>query len=325
LKRIPRAAATILEFDRGLKPALKVEQDEEFVVETEDALFNKIKTERDLPDEKLVGPLFAVEPAVTNPVAGPIYVEGAEKGDLLQVHIEDIIPAPTGFTCVVPGVGPLKDSNRWRELSGPYSRIIKHVPGKSGTTSDGTATIDGKNYWNLNPHIGTIGVAPEREVVASLTTQGPWGGNIDVRDVCRGSTLLLPVYNEGGLLFLGDVHASQADTEFYGVADETRAEVRLRIEVQKKKTIPFPRVLKKDSVIQLNCSIPLEDAVSQAMLWLLDWMVGDGGIRPIDAYLYTSINPDVRVRVYQMVKIGALRYTVGVEIPKRYFRDRFDV
>lgn len=318
MKRISRSDAMRVEFDRSLKPALVVEPGEEFVVETEDALFNLIKTEGDLPVESLVGRLFSVEPAVTNPVAGPIYVNGAEKGDVLGVKIHDIVPAEQGFTSIVPGVGPLKDSFRWDELRGPFTRILKHLPGDSGTTSDGKATIDGKNFWNLNPHIGTIGVAPEREVVASLTTQGPWGGNIDVRDVCKGSELLLPVYNRGGLLFLGDVHASQADTEFYGVADETRAEVRLSIDVVKSKKIPFPRVIKKDSIVQLNCSVPLEDAVSQAMIWLMEWMVAEHHLTQREAYLHTSINPDVRVRVYQMVKIGALRYTVGVEMPKKY-------
>ena len=320
MKRIPRSKARHLEFSKNLKPMLVVEEDEEFVVETEDALFNMIKTERDLPVESLLGETFSVDPALTNPVAGPIFVKGAKKGDLLRVKIHDIIPAKKGFTSIVPGVGPLKDSFRWSELRGPYTKIFEHIPGKSGTTSDGRSTLDGKNYWNLNPHIGTIGVAPEREVVASLTTQGSWGGNIDVRDVCKGSELLLPVYNDGGLLFLGDVHASQSDTEFYGIADEVRAEVKLSIGVEKNKKIPFPRVIKRDSIIQLNCDIPLESAVSQAMFWLLDWMVEEYKVPPKVAYLHTSVNPDVRVRVYQMVKIGALRYTVGVELPKRYLK-----
>lgn len=320
MKRIARADARHLEFNRKLKPALTVEPGEEFLVETEDALFNMIKTEDDLPVESLLGETFSVEPALTNPVAGPVFVRGAKKGDLLRVKIHDIVPAKRGFTSIVPGVGPLRDSFRWSELRGPYTKVFEHRPGRSGTTSDGTSTLDGKTYWNLNPHIGTIGVAPEREVVASLTTQGSWGGNIDVRDVCKGSELLLPVYNDGGLLFLGDVHASQSDTEFYGIADEVRAEVKLSIAVEKNKKIPFPRVIKKDSIVQLNCSIPLEDAVSQAMLWLMDWMVDEYGIPPKTAYLYTSVNPDVRVRIYQMVKIGALRYTVGVEIPKKYLR-----
>ncbi|MCS4539356.1 MAG: acetamidase/formamidase family protein [Thaumarchaeota archaeon] len=318
MKRLKRTKATALEFDRNAMPVLTVSPGEEFLVETEDALFNRIRSDKDLPVETLVGDLFSAEPARTNPVAGPIFVRGAEKGDVLVVEVLDIIPAVIGFTSIVPGVGPLKDSYRWRELRGPFTKIIKHLPGKSGTTSDGTAFVSKKISWMLRPHIGTIGVAPEREVVASLTTQGRWGGNIDVRDVARGNKLLLPVYAKGGLLFLGDVHASQADTEFYGVADETRAEVRLRCHVLKKKRIPFPRVETRDSIIQLNCSVPLEDAVSQAMLWLIEMMVDDYHIDPHDAYLHTSINPDLRVHVYQMVKIGALRYTVGVEIPKRY-------
>ncbi len=318
MKRLSRTKATALEFDRNAMPVLTVSPGEEFLVETEDALFNRIRSEKDLPVESLVGDLFSVEPARTNPVAGPIFVKGAEKGDVLVVQVLDIIPERTGFTSIVPGVGPLKDSYRWTELRGPFTKIIKHLPGKSGTTSDGTAVLSKKISWKLRPHIGTIGVAPEREVVASLTTQGRWGGNIDVGDVARGNKLLLPVYVEGGLLFLGDVHASQADTEFYGVADETRAEVRLRCHLLKKKRMPFPRVETRESIIQLNCSVPLEDAVSQAMLWLIEMMVDEYHIDPHDAYLQTSINPDLRVHVYQMVKIGALRYTVGVEIPKRY-------
>jgi len=318
MKRITREQAQALEFDRNQAPVLSVSPGEEFVVETEDALFGLIRSESDLPIESLLGHLFGTTPAKTNPVAGPIYVEGAEKGDTLAVKIEEIIPDEQGFTCIVPGVGPLQDSYDWNDLRGPYTRIIKHLAGKSGTTSDGKGILNDKVSWDLRPFIGTIGVAPERETVASLTTQGPWGGNIDVRDICKGSTLLLPVYNRGGLLFLGDVHGSQADTEFYGVADETRAEVRLSCDIVHNKKIPYPRIIKPDSIIQLNCDSPLEDAVSQAVIWLMKWMVEDYGVDRKEAYLHMSINPDVRVNVYQMIKIGSLRYTVGVEIPKKY-------
>jgi acetamidase/formamidase len=169
--------------------------------------------------------------------------------------------------------------------------------------------------------IGTIGVAPTRPVLegsCSIDGQGPWGGNFDCRDLCKGTRLYLPVYHEGGLLYVGDVHGTQGDTEFTGVADETRAEVTLSVNVIKNKKIPFARLEKADSIVQLNCFRPLEDAVTQAFLWLMQWLVDDYGFDKREAYLQMTLNPYVRVNIYQMVKVGRIQYTVGVEFPKKY-------
>ena len=144
------------------------------------------------------------------------------------------------------------------------------------------------------------------------------GGNIDCRDIKEGTTLYLNCYNDGGLLFLGDAHGSQADTEFYGCADETRAEVTLRCDVVRNKHLPNPRLEKADSIIALCSSRPLEDAVTTAMLNLMEWMISEYGVDQKEAYMHLTINPEVRVHVYQMVKLGRINYTVGVEIPKKY-------
>ena len=77
------------------------------------------------------------------------------------------------------------------------------------------------------PFCGTLACAPEREVFTSLLGQGPFGGNIDCRDVRAGHTILLNAYHEGGLLYVGDMHGGQGDTEFTGIADETRATIQL--------------------------------------------------------------------------------------------------
>ena len=195
-----------------------------------------------------------------NPVAGPIFVESAKKGDVLAVTIENIVVDEQGVSCIEPGLGPLQDSKRWSECSGPYTRIIRHLRGASGTTRDGIAVFSDKLSWKLEPMIGTIGVAPELDVGPSVSTQGPWGGNIDCRDIKEGATLYINCYNDGGLLFVGDVHASQADTEFTGVADETRAELTLRCDVVKNKRIRNPRIENADSIITLCSFRPLEDA-----------------------------------------------------------------
>ena len=173
----------------------------------------------------------------------------------------------------------------------------------------------------MHPHIGTIGTAPQNAISAgadSAVGQGSYGGNMDVRDVCRGNKIMLPVFHEGAYLYAGDVHASQADSEFTGSADESRSEVTLSCEIDPGKHIPAPRIETPTSIIQLHSFRPLEDAVQQAFFWLIDWLVTDYGWSPRDAYMQMSVNPDVRIHVYQMVKIGRIHYTAGVEIPKKY-------
>ena len=153
--------------------------------------------------------------------------------------------------------------------------------------------------------------------------QGPWGGNLDSRDVCKGSTVYFPIFVEGGLLSLGDVHVCMGDTEFSGIADECSAEVKLSCRVIKRKSIPFVRLEKKDSIVQLYSYRPLEEAVRQAMLWMIDWLVEDYGRSPREAYVLLSTNPLVRVNTYQMViNADKLQYTVGVEFPKEHLRPK---
>lgn len=129
--------------------------------------------------------------------------------------------------------------------------------------------------------------------------------------------MYLPCFHPGGLLSLGDVHGAQGNTEFYGNADETRAEVTVSCQVIKDKKIPFPRVETPDSIIALNCAIPLEEAVHGAIVYLMEWLIDEYGFTPQEAYMLPSLHPDFRVNVYQMVRSWTLRYTVGAEIPKR--------
>ena len=120
----------------------------------------------------------------------------------------------------------------------------------------------------------------------------------------EGSTVLLNCYHPGGLLYVGDVHASQGDTEFCGAADETRAEICLSCDVIKAKQIPFVRIDKPHSIVSLYCFRPLEDAIETAILHLMAWMVEEYGIGEKEAYIHTSCNPEFRANVYQMVRIG---------------------
>ncbi len=317
MQRISRDQAMMYEFDHRHEPVLRVQQGESFVVETEDAGSGLVRSPEaasqldDFPTRQFF-------PPKGNPMGGPVYVEGAERGDLLEVTVERIIVDEQGFTNFRPGQGPLGDSHRWSILTQPFVHIIKHLPGPSGTTRDGVGVFNDRVTWDLQPMIGTIGVAPDREVESSAVGQGPWGGNLDVRDIKEGTRVYLNCYHEGGLLYVGDVHASQGDTEFYGTADETRGELTLSCRVVKNKTIPFVRLEKAESIVSLYSFRPLEDAVESAIVNLMEWMVTEYGVSERDAYMHACINPEFRVNVYQMVRLGRIQYTAGAEIPRKY-------
>ena len=318
-KRLSRNSELGYLFDYNKKPVLTVKEGESFIVETEDNLSGLITSEKDSLVENLKS-LTKFDPPKFNPVSGPIYIIGASKGDLLEVSIEKIIPAEIGISAIDPEAGPLCDNKKWPELGEAYIKVLKNIPGPSGTTRDGKGIYNEYISWDLEPMIGTIGVATEYEIHGTLNGQTPCCGNWDCKDIKEGSKLYLNCFHDGALLFLGDVHASQGDTEWTCSANEVRAEVSLSCKVIKNKKIPYARVEREESIIQLFADKPLEDAVHRAITNLMSWMVEEYGVRAKDAYIMISCSPEFKVKVYQMVKSPNLPYVVGAEIPKKYLK-----
>lgn len=318
MQRIPRDLSRKYAFDWRDQPLLRVQPGETFEIETWDASTGYFKSTADKAIPAL-RPGFDRVPPQANPIGGPVFVEGAERGDTLAITIEDIVVADYSWIAIGPRRGPLGESTRWPELSTDYTtKIFRHTPGPSGTMRDGTLHFSDKIAWPITPFIGTLGVAPDREVTTSLDGQGEWGGNLDIRDVCPGNRILLPVFHAGALFYLGDVHASQGDTEFTGTAAETCATVRVRLEVLKGKRTPWLRIEKPQSLVAVQTSRPLETAVETATIHLIDWLISDYNFTPTDAYCLVSTCPEFRINVYQMCKIGRLSFVAGAELPKRY-------
>jgi len=318
MQSILRDQAKKYAFDWEDEPLLRVKCGETFAIETYDASTGYFKT----ADDKAVPgrrPGFDRSPPHANPIGGPVWLEGAGRGDTLVVTIEDITVDDYSWIAIGPRRGPLGESTRWPELSADYTtRIFKHTPGPSGTTRDGTLHFNERISWPITPFIGTLGVAPDREVTTSLDGQGEWGGNLDIRDVAPGNRIFLPIFHEGARFYLGDVHASQGDTEFTGTAAETKATVRLKLDVVKGKKIPWLRIEKPGSLVSVHANRPLEVAVETATVNLMDWLIADYRLTPTDAYCLVSTCPDFRIHVYQMCKIGKLSFVAGAEIPKKY-------
>jgi acetamidase/formamidase len=320
MQRIPRELARKYAFDWEDEPLLHVQPGETFEIETYDASTGYFKSSQDKAIPAL-RPGFDRSPPLANPIGGPVWVEGASRGDTLVITVEEIVVDDYSWIAIGPRRGPLGESTRWPELSSDYTtKLFRHTPGPSGSTRDGTLHFSETISWPITPFIGTLGVAPDREVVTSLDGQGEWGGNLDIRDVAPGNRIYLPIFHPGARFYLGDVHASQGDTEFTGTAAETKATVRLRLDVLKGKRTPWLRIEKPESIVATYAFRPLEVAVETATVHLMDWLIAEYGFSPTDAYCLVSTCPDFRIHVYQMCKLAKLNYVAGAELPKRYLK-----
>lgn len=242
---------------------------------------------------------------VTNPVTGPIEVEGAEAGDTLVVEILDIELPNEGTTAIIPSFGGLEG---WLNLMEPRRKMCEIREGRVLYVTDGGETIE----LEADPFIGTIGVSPEFESITTLAP-GRHGGNMDCPDVRPGNTLMLPVFRPGALLGLGDVHAVQGDGEICGVAVEIPAVVTLRLDLQKGRSIGWPRVVSPDEFMTVGSARPLEDAARQAFREMVDWMVADFGWVRDDAYMFLSLAAKSRI-----AQIVDPLYTAVVKLSRSY-------
>ena len=204
-------------------PVLKVRPGDCIVVETRDAFEGAIKTEQDLPSRVLTMPFV-------NPQNGPIMVEGAEKGDVIAVHIKSIRPRgpnPRGTCCMIPQFGALSGTSLTALLSDSLPEIVRKID----VDEDGV-------YWSkrvtlpYKPHIGTLSCSPEIDSINTLTPDAH-GGNMDLPDMGPGSITYLPVQTAGGRLFIGDAHACQGDGEVCGTAVEFASTTIIEVDLIK--------------------------------------------------------------------------------------------
>ena len=284
-------------------PVLAVRPGDTVIAETQDAFEGKIKTEDDLPTKTLTMPFV-------NPQCGPIAVEGAEKGDVVCVHILSIEPRgpqPVGTTALIPEFGGLVATAATAMLNKPLpERVKKMVVTTSGIRFNDRITLP------YEPFIGTLGVSPEIEAVSSLQPDY-WGGNMDLPDVAPGAIVYFPVLHKGAYVFLGDCHGRQGDGELCGVAVEMPAVVTIRIDLIKSWSIPGPRLETPDHIMSIGSARPMEDAARMAYRDLIRWMVSDYGFDEIEAYfLCTQAG---RLRVGNMVDP---KYTLGASMLKSY-------
>ena len=230
-----------------------------------------------------------------NPVCGPLWVDGAEPGDALSVRLIGFEPSGWGWTANIPGFGLLAD-----QFPEPVLRHWNYAADCSSPALFGDlARIP------LKPFTGTIGVAPAEPGQHSIVPPRPVGGNMDIRDVAAGSTLLLPVAVPGALFSVGDTHAAQGDGEVCGTAIESPMKVALQFDLLKGAGIPTPRLITGGPVTrhldargyQVTTGIgpDLMTASRDAVRHMIDWLCAARGMRAEDAYLMCSVCADLRI------------------------------
>ena len=328
MKSISKDDAVKYSVSNDMEVLISVEQGETFELETHDAFGGELFKHGPGTFDKDDIPLFEAPPPgfKANPVAGPVHIEGAENGDQLAIHIENIIPEDA-YAATLDGFGNLDPLRGWEECQGNLMHSVELKPGPSGTTSDGEAVIELNDHewsWELNPHIGTILTAPGRTEVDTLSTQGPWGGVLNTKEVNKGSTVYLNSYNDGGLLFVGDIHASQGDGEYAGVAIEASARVQLSVEVVDDVSVPgVLRIENEESVVHMdsthNAGNP-QTALNNCYMAVIEELVERYGLGDREAFLVVGNNPSVEARVFQFIQPHY--FTFGVQYDKEILEQR---
>jgi len=262
----------IYSFNPQHKPVEHVEPGELIVIETEDAFGGQIRSEKDSVN--------ILDWSTVDGATGPIFVKNAKPGDTLIVEILEIKIPKKGVIVTIPKSGILAE-----KTFKPCTRIVK--------ISRNHVSFEGVRV-RANPMIGTIGVTPERGETP-CGSLGRHGGNMDVKELTAGTKLYLPVFVEGALFALGDVHAVQADGELCVSAIEVPGEVLLRFRIIKRKKLQWPILETKDSYAFLACGETLNEAAGFAAETAVAALMREHHWSFETAYMFGSLAIDLKI------------------------------
>ncbi|WP_139488325.1 acetamidase/formamidase family protein [Brevibacillus dissolubilis] len=258
-------------------PALTVPAGSTIQLETRDCYSDQIvSTDSDFSQ---------VDMSRVNPATGPVYVEGAEPGDILVVHIKTIEINNQGVMVTGPGRGVMG-----HELENINIRIVN--------IEDGYAALTDKLKVPLQKMIGVIGTAPASGSV-SCGSPGEHGGNMDCKQIREGTTLLLPVNVPGALFALGDLHAAMADGEVAICGVEIAGQVTVKLDVVKAKDTekpwPLPMLITDEHLITIASAKDLDSAANRATVNMVHFLADELGLGMHEATCLLSAAGDLRI------------------------------
>ncbi len=266
-------------WDRDLDPVLTIVEGETVLIETRDTSDGQIHPGFTMAD---VG---KVDTDRIHPLTGPLYIEGAEPGDTLEIVIGQITPADTGFNIVPPG--------------GKHFGFLPEKPCEASIrfmdidTKNGVVKFSDAIQLPLNPFLGVMGVAPRDAGATRTLTPGAHGGNLDLKELRTGAKLYLPVFVRGALFSAGDCHAAQGDGEVTGAAVECAGKAALTFNLIKGTHETFPRAETATHYITLGFEEDLTEAARKATGRMIDFIAREKNITESEAYSLCSVAGDV--------------------------------
>jgi len=260
-------------------------------------------------------------------ITGPIYIDGAEPGDMLEVRILEVTTrVPYGVNNTGPTSGVFGGSYPGARpddapLDMPRTRHLIR-----------TATVEGREvalfspdiHVPLAPFMGVMAVAPADLVVGqpgvtvsgvqSSRPPGPFGGNMDVKDLTAGTTLYLPVFQPGARFYVGDPHSAQGDGEVSGTAIEQSLSGVFNFTLHKGRSIAAPRAETATHYIMMGIDLDLDRALRMAVREVVNFLVEEKGLTPDKAFSLASIAVD-----FHVAEAVDLTQLVSGKIPKSLF------
>jgi acetamidase/formamidase len=295
-------------WDTGHEPAVTVESGDVVVIHS-----------RDVSDDQIApastsAVLTTMDWDRVYPLAGPIYVKGARPGDTLAIDILDMHTQGWGWAAIIPGFGLLAD-----DFKEPVLRIFDLTDGDAAYLRPDIAIP-------IEPFFGTMGVCPAGARRQPIMPPGTFGGNMDTRQLTRGTTLYLPVQVEGALFSCGDAHAAQGDGEVCVTAIESPMYAAFRLSLQKGRTIPAPQFLHPGPLLPrvnpggwygtTGVGPDLMKAAQDAVRAMIAHLGETRRLSPEDAYILSSLCADLKIS--EIVDAG--QYIVSALLPMAVFR-----
>lgn len=249
-----------------------------------------------------------------NPVCGPVFVDGASAGDVLQVDILAVEPGSYGWTALIPGFGLLAD-----QFLEPWLHIWDFDGNEAIFTEDIRVPIQ--------PFCGVLGVAPAEPGLHSVIPPRRVGGNLDTRQLGPGTTLYLPIEVDGALFGVGDTHAAQGDGEVCGTAIEGSMTVSLRLSVRRDLDIEAPefdvttplerpRAAAAGYHVTTGVAPDLMSSTRQSIERMISYLTRRHGLSPEQAYALCSVAVDLRIS--EVVDVP--NWVVSAFLPKDLFK-----
>jgi amidase len=247
-----------------------------------------------------------------NPQTGPFYVEGSEPGDTLVVRIERLeTNRATAYSSSLLAPYTVDPASLAARVDREPRRVTWNIDKAKGTARlDAPDIVPSGMELSLRPMLGCIGVAPARKEAISTSTAGSFGGNMDYAGLTAGVTVMLPVYEPGALLFIGDGHARQGEGEVVGTGLETSMDVEFTVDVV-KKTIGWPRIETDTHIMVLGSARPALEALQHATSEMQRWLVSDYGFTERGAAIFMG-----QALEYEIANVVDPSFTVVAKIRK---------